>query len=142
MNEGKNDMLDLVELEDGMIIDGTIAKLVCEELRVIYNELKKKDDNKIAPSNPVIMLPKSWGLIGINNRDFVYMHIYTKFPYLLLCFNNWKVIAIAGPVLSQWWNAEKNAEKMPNLQTTPSPLRPLVLGTLSPLITLHLSNTR
>lgn len=96
MNDGENVMLDFVELEDGTIVDGSAAKLIREELRIIYNELKKRD-----------MLPKSWGLIGINARNFVYTHIYAKFPYLLLCFNDWKVIAIAGPVLSQWWNAEK-----------------------------------
>lgn len=95
MNEGENVMLDFIELDDGTIVDGNTAKLIRDELRSVYNELKKKD-----------LLPKTWGAIGITARTFVFSHIYAKFPYLLLCHNDWKIIAIAGPVLSQWWNAE------------------------------------
>ena len=95
MNEGENVMLDFVELDDGTIVDGNTAKLIRDELRSVYNELKKKD-----------LLPKTWGAIGITARTFVFSHIYAKFPYLRLCHNDWKIIAIAGPGLSQWWNAE------------------------------------
>ncbi|KAF8970387.1 hypothetical protein BDZ97DRAFT_1951671 [Flammula alnicola] len=95
MNEGENVMLDFIELDNGTIVDGNTAKVIRDELRSVYNELRKKD-----------LLPKTWGAIGITARTFVFSHIYAKFPYLLLCHNDWKIIAIAGPVLSQWWNAE------------------------------------
>ena len=95
MNEGENVMLDFIELDDGTIADRITAKLIRDELRSIYNELRKKD-----------LLSRTWGSIGITARNFIFAHLYAKFPYLLLCHNDWKVIAIAGPVLSQWWNAE------------------------------------
>jgi hypothetical protein len=95
MNEGENVMLDFVELDNGTIADGITAKLIRDELRSIYNELRKKD-----------LLSRTWGSIGITARNFIFKHLYAKYPYLLLCHNDWKVIAIAGPVLSQWWNAE------------------------------------
>lgn len=95
MNEGENVMQDFIELNDGTITNGTTAKLIRDELRSVYNELRKKD-----------LLSKTWGSIGITARNFVFAHLYSKFPYLLLCHNDWKMIAIAGPALSQWWNAE------------------------------------
>ncbi|KAF8166501.1 hypothetical protein BJ912DRAFT_1092472 [Pholiota molesta] len=100
MNEGENVTLGFVELENGTIIDGDTAGFIREELRSVYHELKAKG-----------MLPKTWGSIGVTARSFVLSHMYSKFPYLLLCHNDWKVIAIAGPILSQWWNAENKRSK-------------------------------
>lgn len=95
MKEGENVMMDFVELEDGKIIDGLTAKLIRDELRSTCHELHKKD-----------LLSRNWTSIGITARSFVFAHIYAKFPYLMLCHNDWKVNAIVGPIISQWWVAE------------------------------------
>ena len=95
MKEGENVMMDFVELEDGKIVDGLTAKLIRDELRAICHELHKKE-----------LLSRNWSSIGITARSFVFAHIYAKFPYLMLCHNDWKVHAIVGPIVSQWWVAE------------------------------------
>lgn len=95
MKEGENVMMDFVELEDGKIIDGLTAKLIRDELRSTCHELHKKE-----------LLSRNWTSIGITARSFVFAHIYAKFPYLMLCHNDWKINSIVGPIVSQWWVAE------------------------------------
>ncbi|KAF8151583.1 hypothetical protein B0H34DRAFT_810627 [Crassisporium funariophilum] len=91
--EGENVSMGFAEEDDGTVVDKRVAEAIRELLRTIFNSIH--------------VLPKSWGQIGLVERQYVFNELYRKFPFLLLCFDDWKASFIAGRCLSTYHGTNK-----------------------------------
>jgi hypothetical protein len=93
LRDGENVSMGFAEEDDGIVIDGRRAEAIRDHVKNIFNSMSA--------------LPKSWGQAGLLERQYVFNEMYRKFPFLLLCFDDWKANYIAGRCLSTYHSTNK-----------------------------------
>jgi hypothetical protein len=83
--------LSWIEEEDGRIIDGDRADSIRRHLRGIFTDLSRYG-----------AAPDVWGDAGREAIAYTQYHMYTKFPILRLCSDNWKLSCLISRVYSNW----------------------------------------
>ena len=104
----ENVATDYIEMEDGEIVSGSTAQSIRSTLRNILKEVKEAEDMSLA---------EVWKDIGQNERKFILNKLYTKFPYIRLCDNDWKACFLASHVLTNMKHSEKRRQMRMSVKT-------------------------
>ncbi|KAF8961790.1 hypothetical protein BDZ97DRAFT_1759633 [Flammula alnicola] len=94
----ENTATDYIELEDGTIVDGDTAQSIRKLMRSIFIEMEK---------SKTMALPDTWSEAGVTERSYVLQELYSEYPYIRYCDDNWKAIFLASHTLSEY-KAYKN----------------------------------
>ncbi|KAF8816950.1 hypothetical protein BYT27DRAFT_7033262, partial [Phlegmacium glaucopus] len=82
----ENVVMDYIEDEDGLVINGDTAKNIRSHARSVLIEM----DSVIT-----MKLPTTWTKVGVTESKFFRQEMYSRFPYLSLCHDDWKVSFLA-----------------------------------------------
>jgi hypothetical protein len=69
-------------MDDGQIVLGTTAQSIRTAFRKIFKDIKESRDD--------MTLPPVWSEIGQRERKFILNELYSQFPYIRLCDDDWK----------------------------------------------------
>jgi len=97
-------MNDFIELEDGIVVDGTTAESIRARFRDVFAE-QKATVERIQEA-----MPESWGQASVTFKKFLIKEVYEQFPYMRWCDNDWKVHFLATRVYSNWLKAQRVKE--------------------------------
>ncbi|KAF8958602.1 hypothetical protein BDZ97DRAFT_1923497 [Flammula alnicola] len=89
----ENTATDYIELEDGTIVDGDTAQSIRKLMRSIFIEMEK---------SRTMALPDTWSEAGVTERSYVLQELYSEYPYIRYCDDNWKAIFLASHTLSEY----------------------------------------
>jgi hypothetical protein len=107
----ENVATDYIEMEDGEIVSGSTAQSIRSTLRNILKEVKEAEDMSLA---------EVWKDIGQNERKFILNKLYTEFPYIRLCDDDWKACFLASRVLANMKHSEKRRQTRMSVKTEPN----------------------
>jgi hypothetical protein len=104
----ENVATDYIEMENGDIVSGTTAQSIRSTLRNLLKEIKEKVD---------MTLPEVWRDIGQIERKFILNGLYTNFPYIRLCDDDWKACFLTSRVLTNMKHTEKRRQRRMSIKT-------------------------
>jgi hypothetical protein len=92
-NENENVAMDYIEDVDGTIVDGETAKNIRFHARSVLIEMDRATTMK---------LPATWTKVGVTESKYFKQEMYSRFPYLNICHDDWKVSYLASRSLSSY----------------------------------------
>ena len=91
-------------------MSGTTAQSIRSTLRNLLKEIREKED---------MTLPEVWRDIGQIERKFILKGLYTNFPYIRLCDDDWKACFLTSRVLTNMKHTGKRRQRRMSIKTEP-----------------------
>ena len=106
----ENVATDYIETENGDIVSGTTAQSIRSTIRNLLKEIKETKG---------MLLPEVWKDIGQNEHKFIFNGLYSNFPYIRLCDDDWKACFLASRVLANMKHTEKRRQMRTSVKIEP-----------------------